>query len=127
MDQFFRRRPLSGIRQLAYRTNRIIGGVAPSKYLAKLEAGKIGANGQIEEPPIAPDMLDGYLASHCIPVAELRADDFEDFLELRERALVKLIADATGQTVNEAAESPDEGTELPEPVAQDSGLVVEGE
>lgn len=112
---------------LSYRTNRIIGGVAPSKYLAKLESGKIGANGQIEEPSIAPEMLDGYLASHCIPVAELRADDFEVFLKLRERALLKLIADATGQTVNEVAESPDEGEELPESVAQDSGLVVEGE
>ena len=47
---------------LSYRTNRIIGGVAPSKYLAKLELGKKNADGQIEDPPIAPGVLDSYLA-----------------------------------------------------------------
>ena len=112
---------------LSYRTNRIIGGVAPSKYLAKLEAGKIRANGQIEEPPIAPEMLNSYLTSHCIPIAELRTDDFQSFLKLRERALLELIAAATGQTVNETPVSADEGEELPESVAQDSGLALEGE
>lgn len=29
---------------LSYRSNRIIGGVAPSKYLAKLETGKVAAH-----------------------------------------------------------------------------------
>ena len=46
---------------LSYRTNRIIGGVAPSLYLAKLELGKRNADGQIENPPIAPTVLDSYL------------------------------------------------------------------
>ena len=101
--------------------------MAPSKYLARLEAGKIGPNGQIEQPPIAPDMLDAHLASHCIPVGELRADDFEGFMRLRAKALLKLIAGATGQTVSEVAESPDEGQELPEDVAQDSGLTGQPE
>jgi hypothetical protein len=112
---------------LSYRTNRIIGGVAPSKYLAKLEAGKTSAKGQIEEPPIAPDMLNGYLASHCIPVVELRADDFVNFMKERRKALLKLISIATGHDVSEAAESPDEGEELSEGIAQDSGLVIEAE
>lgn len=66
---------------LSYRTNRIIGGVAPSKYLAKLELGKKNANGQIENPPIDPAVLDSYLTSHCISPQHLRADDFESFME----------------------------------------------
>src|SRR3954452_14675530 len=45
---------------LSYRTNRIIGGVAPSEYLAKLE------KGTKESPPIEPQRLDGFIASHLI-------------------------------------------------------------
>jgi len=56
---------------LSYRTNRIIGGVAHSKYLAKLELGKKNADGQIENPPIPPALLDSYLVSHCISPALL--------------------------------------------------------
>ena len=108
---------------LSYRTNRIIGGVAPSKYLAKLELGKKNANGQIENPPIAPAVLDSYLTSHCISPQHLRADDFESFMEQRRKALLTLIATATGQSVSEAADAPpDEGEELSEEVARDSGL-----
>jgi hypothetical protein len=112
---------------LSYRTNRIIGGAAPSKYLEKLEAGKIGPNGQIEEPPINQPTLDGYLASHSIPVAQLRADDFDSFMRERRRALLKLIADATGHAISDVAETVDDGEELPEGLAQDSGLAVEEE
>ncbi|MES2438551.1 MAG: DUF262 domain-containing protein [Verrucomicrobiota bacterium] len=112
---------------LGYRTNRIIGGTAPSKYLAKLETGKTTPGGQIEDPPIAPAMLDGYLVSHCIPVDQLRADDFEGFMKERRKALLKLISDATGHAVSDAVDSPDEGEELSDVVAQDSGLVVEAE
>src|SRR5262249_15499331 len=43
---------------LSYRTNRIIGGVAPSEYIAKLEAGSATT------PPIERDRLDAYLKSH---------------------------------------------------------------
>lgn len=43
----------------------------------------------------------------------------------RRRRLLKLIADATGHDVSDAIDSPDEGEELSEGVAQDSGLVVE--
>lgn len=112
---------------LSYRTNRIIGGTAPSKYLAKLEAGKAGPDGQIQDPPIEQVLLDGYLASHSIPVEYLRADNFDGFIKARRRALLKLIADATGHAVSDAADSPDEGVELSEVVAQDSGISVEVE
>lgn len=106
---------------LSYRTNRIIGGVAPSQYLRKLEQGRKNANGQQEDPPIAPETLDSYLRSHCISVESLRADDFNGSMEHRRKALLKLIAAATGHPVLEEAPSPDEGEELTEELARDIG------
>src|SRR4051812_5729208 len=79
---------------LSYRTNRIIGGVAPSKYLGKLELGKKNADGQIEHPPISPAILDSYLSSHCISPKTLRADDFESFMKERRKALLAIIGNA---------------------------------
>ena len=107
---------------LSYRTNRIIGGTAPSKYLAKLELGKKNADGQIENPPIAPALLDTYLSSHCISPKYLRADDFDSFMKERRKSLLALISNATGHLVNEAPETPEEGEELSENVARDSGI-----
>jgi hypothetical protein len=107
---------------LTYRTNRIIGGVAPSKYIAKLEAGKKNAKGEIEEPPIEPAVLDGYLSSHCIPVELLRADNFTDFMVERKKRLLKLIETATGHTILEEGIPPEEGEELTEDMARDSEL-----
>ena len=109
---------------LSYRTNRIIGGVAPSKYLAKLELGRTTAAGQIEDPPIAPGMLDNYLASHCISARYLRADDFESFMHERRTALLTLIGKATGHSVNEVTDAPDEGEDVSDDVAIDSGLLT---
>ena len=48
---------------LSYKTNRIIGGVAPSEYLTKLETG------DKTTPPIERERLDGYLRSHLIDPA----------------------------------------------------------
>jgi hypothetical protein len=104
---------------LSYRTNRIIGGVAPSKYLAKLEHGKKKANGQIEDPPIPPDVLDGYLASHCISAACLRADDFDQFMKERRKALLALISKATGHAIAPEVAVPEEGEELSDELARD--------
>ena len=78
---------------LAFRTNRIIGGVAPSEYLAKLEAG--GKEG----PGIEKAVLDQYLASHLIDPVRLRADAFETFMADRQERLLRLIEKATGQTI----------------------------
>jgi len=109
---------------LSYRTNRIIGGTAPSKYLAKLELGRRNADGQIENPAIDPAVLDSYFASHCITPAHLRADDFESFMEDRRKSLLTIIGSATGHSVTEAEEAPEEGEELSEEMARDSGLVT---
>lgn len=76
---------------LSYRTNRIIGGVAPSEYLAKLESGNSST------PPIASEKLDGYLRSHLIDPVLLRADEFEAFMEDRQRRLLSLIEQAMGK------------------------------
>ena len=109
---------------LSYRTNRIIGGTAPSKYLAKLELGRRNADGQIENPAIDPAVLDSYFASHCITPAHLRADDFESFMEDRRKSLLTIIGSATGHSVTEAEEAPEEGEELSEEMARDSGLAT---
>jgi hypothetical protein len=76
---------------LSYRTNRIIGGVAPSSYLAKLETGSSEASA------VDPIRLDGFLASHLIDPALLRADDFAKFMDARQQALLKLIEQAMGK------------------------------
>lgn len=107
---------------LSYRTNRIIGGVAPSKYLAKLETGKKTANGLIENPPIEPAALDAYLKSHCISPAHLRADDFDSFMKERRKSLLTLIASATGHSISDVSDAPEEGEEISEEVAHDSGI-----
>jgi hypothetical protein len=59
---------------LSYRTNRTIGGVAPSEYIAKLE------KGNDTTPPIDRERLDSYLTSHLINSLLLRADSFEAFI-----------------------------------------------
>lgn len=76
---------------LSYRTNRKIGGVAPSQYLAKLE------KGSSDSPPIAADKLDAYLRSHLIDPALLRADDFSAFMQDRQKRLLGLIEQAMGK------------------------------
>lgn len=86
---------------LTYRTNRIIGGVAPSKYLAKIEDGSTSSNGTVADPPLDAELLNSYLNSHCIPEEHLRSDDFDGFMLERKRRLLKLIETATGHIVND--------------------------
>jgi hypothetical protein len=110
---------------LSYRTNRIIGGVAPSLYLKRLEAGCNGPKGEVQDPPIAPGMLDSYVRSHCIDTARLRADDFDGFMRERRKALLALIAEVTGHAANDAAGTTDDGEELSEEIARDNDISKE--
>ena len=75
---------------LAAGTNRFISGDAPSVYLGRIQKAK----------QVSPTSLDEFLASHVIPVAALRADDFDAFIRLRAGALLALIEAATGKTVS---------------------------
>lgn len=93
---------------LGYRTNRILSGAAPSKYLEKLQTG-----GK-DSPPIDPTALDAYLASHAIDPALLRGDRFGDFMADRELRLLALIAKATGHAIVKVASSPEEGEDVAE-------------
>jgi hypothetical protein len=79
---------------ISSRTNRIIGGSAPSKYLLALE----------KRGPIAISTMDQILATHLIPSAALRADNFDAFFEARRQALMDLISAAMGKSPTAAAE-----------------------
>jgi len=113
---------------LGYRTNRIIGGVAPSLYLEKLEKGKAGPNGQIIEPPIDKAALANYLQTHCIPVPELYTNDFASFMKARQKLLMELVTRITGHAAPTTAEPAEEGEDIPTAMAHDSGLeLIEAE
>jgi len=86
---------------ISARTNRIIGGAAPSKYLHALE----------KRGKIAPTTMDHILSSHLIQGEALRADNFEAFFEARHRALLDLISEAMGKV-------PASATELSEPTGE---------
>ena len=75
---------------ITYSTNREIGGVAPSKYLAKIEA-----KGQVTS-----SVLDGYLESHYLDVSCCRNDDFERFIICRAKKLLDIIENATGKVIS---------------------------
>ena len=72
------------------RTNRIIGGDAPSKYLSSIE----------RNHGVSPADLDSYLVSHQIDVSAIRSDDFLTYFKNRRTALLNLIEKATGKTVS---------------------------
>lgn len=100
-DCIVNKTPLSG------RTNRIIGGVAPSHYLARLERGDVNRG----EPPIDHGTLDRYLSSHLIDPRALRSDDFGAFLNARAEALTLLIEEATGKPIQREGPAADKEAE----------------
>ena len=69
--------------------NRFIGGHAPSVYLARIQ----------KEKGVETATLNEFLLSHCIPVSQLRADDFDGFLRNRAIELLGLIEAACGKRV----------------------------
>jgi hypothetical protein len=74
---------------LSYRSNRIIGGNAPSTYLKKIER-----DGHVTETD-----LDRYISTHHIDKDDFRADRFDDYFIKRAKSLLKLIGDAMGKPV----------------------------
>ncbi len=71
------------------RTNRIIGGSAPTKYLGSIE----------RNHGVIPEDLNAYLKSHLIDVDAIRRDDFDTYFKKRAEAIYDLIENATGKEV----------------------------
>ena len=74
---------------LSYRTNRTIGGDAPSHYLARLPKQGGASDAEIDE----------HLKSHLIDPGHLRGDDFDAFFTARRETLLGLIERAMGKSV----------------------------
>jgi hypothetical protein len=74
---------------LSYKTNRIIGGNAPSVYLAKIE----------QERQITKDELDNLLRTHLIDIDSIRNDDFNKSFETRRTHLIQIIENVMGKKV----------------------------
>lgn len=74
---------------ISARTNRTIGGAAPSSYLSVIES-----KAQIESK-----RLDELLATHLIPSARLRTDDFPAYFAERRELLCQLVEAAIGKLV----------------------------
>lgn len=72
---------------LSSKTNRAIGGNAPTVYLEFLET----------EEQIAPEILDEVLKTHLIDVDALRSNDFHTFFEKRKQALYYKALKAMGR------------------------------
>ena len=72
------------------RTNRRIGGFAPSVYLSRIESGD----------GIQSHVLDGFLRSHDIDPVALRRDDFERYFNRRLESLLGHVERAMSKPVN---------------------------
>ena len=97
---------------LTARTNRSIGGDAPSEYLVRIESGK---------DRVPRDILDGYLESHFIDPVHLRSDDFGEYFSSRQSALLDRIRTVMGkQIASDDIEDTDEAPEEYELVQEDS-------
>jgi len=88
---------------LSARTNRIIGGEAPSVYLSKLESGGTDYEG------VPQAELNTYLESHLADPHLLRADEYEKFIQYRQNKLLKIVMEAMGKSHEDAIVSDDEG------------------
>jgi hypothetical protein len=102
---------------IAARTNRIIGGSAPSKYLAAIES----------KAQIPAGQLDELLAGHLVSGAALRDDDFDAFFVDRRERLCVLIEGAMGKTVQRDIDQGEamEGSEEFEPEPEDDDVLQE--
>lgn len=74
---------------ISYKANRMIGGDAPSAYLAKLQS-----HDQVQ---LDNDEMDAILSEHFIPTERIRADDFHGFFDERKRLLMGLIEQSMGK------------------------------
>ena len=71
-------------------TNREIGGVAPTKYLEKIE----------NKGKVKPADLDAYISTHWVDVGCMRRDDFDNHIINRAKTILAAIEKATGKTIS---------------------------
>lgn len=76
---------------ISYKANRMIGGKAPSEYLAQIQK---HAQVQAED-----DAMNQILATHLVDPALLRADQFEAFYAARKAALLTIVERAMGKAL----------------------------
>ncbi len=74
---------------LSAKTNRIIGGRAPSEYLDIIQ----------RAASISEDRMDEILSSHLIEPKAIREDDFDTFIKLRQESIINLIEKAIDKPV----------------------------
>ncbi len=82
---------------ISYKANRMIGGKAPSEYLAQIQGHK---SVQLDD-----HSMDALLESHCLDPAFLRRDDYGGFIESRRQMLIARIGAAMGKPVVETGEA----------------------
>ena len=82
---------------LSAKTNRMIGGEAPSSYLSRLEE------------KIPSDELDAHLKTHLIDPNLLRTDNYDEFIQQRQDKLFELVLDAMGKSSEEVSKDDDDG------------------
>lgn len=75
---------------ISARSNREIGGAAPSAYLEKLE----------KKGSVLPADLDGYVETHWIDHIMLRNNDFQNFIVDRAKKLLRAVEQAVGRTIS---------------------------
>jgi hypothetical protein len=104
------------------RTNRVIGGAAPSTYLPKLERAYLKSQGASETSGTvnAAAAMDELLQSHRINSELLRSDAFDAFYEQRRRDLLELIAAVIGKPIAVESPPPDGEAALPQIDEDDS-------
>ena len=100
---------------LTARTNRIVGGNAPSEYLSSLQ----------RNHDVPAHELDRNLRSHFIDPDLLRGDQFEAFFRARSEAILEVIATAMGKSLEHDAseewlpdDTEDNGPAMPPPISQ---------
>lgn len=101
---------------LFYKSNRIIGGSAPSTYLARLMKDKA-----VE----STDRQNEILRTHGIEPAHLRADNFYVFYEARREVLLKLIESVMGKTAYRGEAAPAEAADSPDDDEAQEDEIVE--
>lgn len=89
---------------ISYKANRMIGGVAPSQYVLKLQnhkgfAAKQELEGDDEFEIRKSSALDGIIISHLISPKHLRADDYSGFIHERRTKFLEMIGVVMGKSI----------------------------